>query len=89
MPSLSGFLILHNPEDSGAPYAVIMSTGQFTVLDENYDHRLREVFNSQTVMKTIGARPGRFAPGIVQIELPYNENLAQHHGFLHAGIVTR
>ena len=39
-------------------------------------------------MQLIGAELGRIEPGIVEISLPYRSDLAQQHGFLHAGIVT-
>jgi uncharacterized protein (TIGR00369 family) len=39
-------------------------------------------------MGTLGARLLRVAPGEVDLELPYREDLTQQHGFLHAGVVT-
>ena len=39
-------------------------------------------------MGLIGAELSRVEPGIVEITLPYRADLAQQHGFLHAGIVT-
>src|SRR5687768_8506856 len=38
-------------------------------------------------METIGARLVRVAPGEVDVELPFREDLTQQHGFLHAGVV--
>lgn len=69
----------------------IMTTGTlpaFTPQDPGYEHRIQEIFEQQTVMQTIGAREGKVVPGMVEIELPYNEALSQHHGYLHAGIIT-
>ena len=45
-------------------------------------------FEQQTIMNLIGARLGRVEPGVVEINLPYRTDLAQQHGYLHAGIVT-
>jgi uncharacterized protein (TIGR00369 family) len=45
-------------------------------------------FNQQTIMALIGAELTRVEPGIVEITLPYRADLAQQHGYLHAGIVT-
>ena len=45
-------------------------------------------FNQQTVMALIGAELTRVEPGLVEITLPYRAELAQQHGYLHAGIVT-
>ena len=39
-------------------------------------------------MSLIGAELTRVDPGIVEITLPYRADLAQQHGYLHAGIVT-
>ena len=45
-------------------------------------------FARQTIMSLIGAELTRVEPGIVEINLPYRADLAQQHGYLHAGIVT-
>lgn len=50
--------------------------------------RVRQSFDKQTVMHTIGARVARVEPGLVEIELPFRSDLCQQHGYLHAGIVT-
>ena len=39
-------------------------------------------------MGLIGAEVSRVEPGLVEIMLPYRPDLAQQHGYLHAGIVT-
>jgi len=39
-------------------------------------------------MRLIGAELNLVEPGIVEITLPYRSDLAQQHGYLHAGIVT-
>lgn len=52
------------------------------------EKRVRESFDKQTVMKTIGAQLVRVEPGAVDIALPYRADLCQQHGFLHAGIVA-
>jgi uncharacterized protein (TIGR00369 family) len=49
---------------------------------------VRASFARQRVMETIGARLSRVAPGEVEIELPFREDLTQQHGYLHAGIVA-
>lgn len=52
------------------------------------EERVRRSFDRQTAMATIGARLLRVEAGLVDIELPYREDLAQQHGFLHAGILA-
>ncbi len=39
-------------------------------------------------MATLGARLGSIAPGEVEIELPYSQDLVQQHGYLHAGAIA-
>ena len=39
-------------------------------------------------MSLIGAKLSRIDPGIVEITLPYRADLAQQHGYMHAGVVT-
>ena len=56
--------------------------------DADFEQRVRDSFERQRVMATIGARLLRVAPGETEIELPFREDLTQQHGFLHAGIVT-
>ena len=50
--------------------------------------RVRASFARQAIMDTLGARLLRVAPGEVDVELPFREDLTQQHGFLHAGVVT-
>jgi len=60
----------------------------FEPQDPDFEARVRASFGRQTVMTTIGARIERVVPGEVEISLPFRADLAQQHGFLHAGIVT-
>ncbi len=39
-------------------------------------------------MNLIGARLSLVEPGVVEITLPYRADLAQQHGYLHAGVVA-
>ena len=59
-----------------------------TPQNPDFERLVRESFEKQQVMGTLGARLTRIAPGEVDIELPYREALTQQHGFLHAGVVT-
>jgi len=56
--------------------------------DPEFEARVRDSFSRQAFMSTLGARLTRVAPGEVQIELPFKEQLTQQHGFLHAGAVA-
>jgi len=39
-------------------------------------------------MRTIGASLTTIEPGVVEIVLPFREDLTQQHGFLHAGVIA-
>ena len=60
----------------------------FTPPDPEFESRVRASFARQAVMATLGAELTRVAPGMVEIAFPYREELAQQHGFLHAGILA-
>src|SRR5258706_3098932 len=45
-------------------------------------------FAQQPIMNLIGARLSLVELGVVEITLPYRADLAQQHGYLHAGVVT-
>jgi len=49
---------------------------------------VRASFAQQRIMTLIGASLSVVEPGVVEIALPYRADLAQQHGYLHAGIVT-
>ncbi len=60
----------------------------FEPQDPDFEARVRASFARQQVMVTIGATITRVAPGEVEIQLPFHQDLTQQNGFLHAGIVT-
>ena len=60
----------------------------FKAQTPKFEERVRESFNRQTLMTTIGARIVSVLPGEVVIELPFRDDLTQQHGYLHAGIIT-
>jgi uncharacterized protein (TIGR00369 family) len=49
---------------------------------------VKKSFAQQTIMALIGAELTRVEPGVIEITLPYRSDLAQHHGYVHAGIIT-
>jgi uncharacterized protein (TIGR00369 family) len=60
----------------------------FTPRDPDFEARVRASFAAQRVMETLGARLARVAPGEVDVELAFRDDLTQQNGFLHAGIVS-
>ena len=53
-----------------------------------FEAAVRKSFGRQGFMPLIGATLIRVAPGEVDIELQYRDDLAQQSGILHAGVVT-
>jgi uncharacterized protein (TIGR00369 family) len=70
------------------PYSLFPIPLPFLSQDPDFEARVRRSFALQRVMETIGARLARVAPGEVDVELPFREDLTQQNGFLHAGIVS-
>src|ERR687891_237115 len=54
----------------------------------SFAEEIKQSFSKQTIMTLIGASLSRVEPGIIEITLPYRADLAQQHGYLHAGIVA-
>jgi uncharacterized protein (TIGR00369 family) len=54
----------------------------------SFAEEIERSFARQTIMGLIGAGLSRVEPGVVEINLPYRADLAQQHGYLHAGIIT-
>lgn len=59
-----------------------------TPRNPDFAAQLRESFAAQSIMRLIGAKLERVDAGVVEISLPYREDLTQQHGYLHAGIIT-
>lgn len=56
--------------------------------DPDFEPRTRASFARQAAMATLGVQLTRVAPGEVDMELPFREDLTQQHGFIHAGILA-
>ena len=50
--------------------------------------RVRTAFATQGFMRTLGARLVELAPGRCVIECAFRDELTQHHGLFHAGVLT-
>ncbi|MGO4440021.1 PaaI family thioesterase [Rhizobium sp. RAF56] len=55
---------------------------------DDFRQRIRWNFERQAAMTTIGAELTRVEHGVVEVELPFDLRLTQHHGILHAGIIS-
>jgi len=56
--------------------------------DPNYESRVRDSFARQGAMTYLGALLHGVEPGRVEIELQFRPELAQQHGYFHAGMVS-
>ena len=54
----------------------------------SFADEIAESFAKQTIMGLIAAELTRVEPGLIEITLPYRADLAQQHGYRHAGIIT-
>jgi uncharacterized protein (TIGR00369 family) len=61
---------------------------RFDTQDPDFEGSVRRSFESLTLMQTLGARLVSVAPGEVEIELPFREDLTQQHGFVAAAALT-
>jgi uncharacterized protein (TIGR00369 family) len=50
--------------------------------------RMRADFDRQGAMATMGITVADVAPGRVILQMPFNPAFSQHHGFIHAGVIT-
>ncbi|MGL4325355.1 MAG: PaaI family thioesterase [Beijerinckiaceae bacterium] len=63
-------------------------THGFVSKDPEFAARVRDSFNRQQMMHTIGATITHVEPGSVIIEMPCVEKIGQQHGFVHGGAVA-
>ena len=57
-------------------------------LNSSFAADVERSFARQPIMNLLGARLTLVEPGVVEITLPYRADLAQQHGYVHAGVVT-
>lgn len=61
---------------------------QWTPKNPDYQQRVKDSFNRQQAMKTMGIELIKVYAGEVQLYLPYRPEHTQQHGFMHAGVIT-
>jgi uncharacterized protein (TIGR00369 family) len=59
---------------------------QFSVVDREFECRVRESFGRQGLMKHLGAELIELTAGQVAIRVPYRAELSQQHNYFHAGV---
>ena len=62
-------------------------TTAFTPVNPDFAQRIQRSFERQGFMTHLGAELTLVEPGLVEIQVPFRAELAQQHGFFHAGVV--
>jgi uncharacterized protein (TIGR00369 family) len=60
----------------------------FVAQDPDFEAAVRESFARLRLMNTIRANLAEVEPGEVEVAVPFQEGLAQHHGFMGAAVLT-
>lgn len=60
----------------------------FEVRNPDFEQRVRDNFALQTTMDSIGMEISEIEAGLVVLEMRFNPDFAQQHGFHHAGVAT-
>src|SRR5690242_11042208 len=58
----------------------------FSVVDEEFEKRVRESFSRQGLMKHLGAELVELTAGHATIRVPFRAELTQQHNYFHAGV---
>ncbi len=61
---------------------------QFRPYDPDYITKVETSFAKQNAMHTLGLQLIDVQAGALVLEMPYNKELTQQNGFIHAGIIT-
>jgi uncharacterized protein (TIGR00369 family) len=62
------------------------SDSRFSVVDANFEVRVRESFEHQGLMRHLGAELLELKAGHVAIRVPFRAELTQQHNYFHAGV---
>src|SRR5262249_60556752 len=54
----------------------------------SFEEKVRQSFNRQTFMTTLGARISCPSEGQVEIRMPFSDRFVQQNGFMHAGTIS-
>jgi uncharacterized protein (TIGR00369 family) len=56
--------------------------------DASFEEKVRESFDRQTFMTTLGAKISCPSEGQVEIRMPFSDRFLQQNGFMHAGTIS-
>ena len=72
--------------DTAAPAPT--AANRWTPADPDFEERVRSSFARQGAMRTLGATLETVAPGLCAISLVPRPEIAQQHGYVHAGVIA-
>lgn len=72
---------------AGVSFAQVLTVSQFQPANPDFAAAVQDSFARQGIMAHLGARLSQVAPGLVEIQLPYSDEVSQQHGFFHGGVV--
>ena len=61
---------------------------QHAARDPNWQDRVRDIFARQPINTAFGMEIEELTPGVCALAMNYRPDLAQQHGFFHAGVVS-
>jgi uncharacterized protein (TIGR00369 family) len=62
--------------------------GTYNAYVQPFEQRVRASFARQSLMATMRAQITTVSAGMVEIRMPFSDQLTQQDGFLHAGVIT-
>lgn len=60
----------------------------FQPRDPSFEAKVLASFQKQQAMHSLSGKVAQVKPGEVILEMPFNPDFTQQHGFMHAGIIT-
>ncbi len=60
----------------------------FEPRNPNYSERVREAFEGQPMLTSLGMVMAEIAPGYCELHLPYRPEISQNHGYFHGGAIA-
>lgn len=63
-------------------------TAQFQPKNPDFEARARDSFARQPMMTHLGVEMTEVAPGTCVLDMPYNRELTQQHGYIHGGALA-
>ncbi|MDX1540712.1 MAG: PaaI family thioesterase [Geminicoccaceae bacterium] len=60
---------------------------QFEPKNQEFARAVKDSFERQGLMHTLGIRLARVEPGLVELRVPFADRIAQQHGYFHGALI--